>query len=365
VLSLLLFLLSTSCVHNPPDFSEAAWRRDVEGRQTAELYTPHFADGKFFNPWMPMEEGGFGRLLTWRLSQKQDYTEEERAYRPKVMTDLKERILAMPHGDFIAWVGHGTFLMRVGGAYWLTDPMFSERALLPKRKTPPAITAQEVGELGGPINVIISHNHYDHFDKKSVAGLPASSKVFVPLGLGASVRGLNKSDVTEMDWWQDVDVGGGVRVVCLPAQHWSRRISQGVNRTLWASFLVITPTVTIYYGGDSGYFIGYREIGKRYPGIDYALLPITAYHPRWFMHYAHVDVQESLDAFQDLGARYFVPTQWGAFHLGDEPVGYPALELDRVVRERRMDPGTIVMMDIGQIVPVTARSLPPPPQIHP
>ncbi len=355
VLGILILLVLSACVHKAPEFDEAAWRRDVESCQTALLYAPHLKDGRFFNPWMPMDMGNFSKLLRWRLSEKKDYTEEERAYRPKVIPGLKERILAMAEGDFISWAGHGTFLMRIGGEYWLTDPMFSKRALLPKRKTPPAIAAPEIGELKGQINVIISHNHYDHFDKRSVAGLPEGSRIFVPLGLGETVRALGKKNVTEMDWWQEVDLGGGVRVVCLPAQHWSRRISQGVNRTLWASFLLITPTVTIYYGADSGYFLGYREIGRRYPGIDYALLPITAYHPRWFMHYAHVDVQESLDAFRDLGARYFVPTQWGTFHLGDEPVGYAALELKRAVQERQIDPRAMVLMDIGQVVPILSR----------
>ena len=90
---------------------------------------------------------------------------------------------------------------------------------------------------------------------------------------------LGKQDVVEMDWWQAVSCGDRCQVVCLPAQHWSRRITQNTDTTLWASFLLVTPDRKIYYGGDSGYFIGYREIGRRYPGIDYALLPVTAYDP--------------------------------------------------------------------------------------
>jgi len=91
------------------------------------------------------------------------------------------------------------------------------------------------------------------------------------------------------------------------------------NTTLWASFLIITPSVKVYFAGDSGYFIGYREIGRRYPGIDYVLMPTTAYRPRWFMHYAHMNIDEAIDAFADLKAYRFIPTQWGTFHLGDEP----------------------------------------------
>jgi L-ascorbate metabolism protein UlaG (beta-lactamase superfamily) len=134
-----------------------------------------------------------------------------------------------------------------------------------------------------------------------------------------------------MDWWQEMDFGNGTQLVCLPMQHWSRRIGQGFNDTLWASFMLITPEVTIYLGGDSGYFIGYKEIAKRFPGIDYALLPTTAYHPRWFMHYNHMNVDEAIEAFHDLNARFMIPQQWGTFHLGDEPPGYPALELKRKI----------------------------------
>ena len=105
---------------------------------------------------------------------------------------------------------------------------------------------------------------------------------------------------------------------------------------------------TDLFAGDSGYFIGYKEIGRTYPGIDYALMPVTAYRPRWFMHYAHMDVRESLDAFRDLGARFFVPTQWGTFHLGEEPPGYAALDLKGEIRSQQLDPSKFLVLDIGE-----------------
>jgi N-acyl-phosphatidylethanolamine-hydrolysing phospholipase D len=351
----LLMLSIVSCIRGVPPFDEAMWRRDVEGQKVSELYAPHYKDGGYFNPWMPMQDAGFARLLRWRLSQRDNYTEEEEAHRPAVIPKLKERILSMQNGDFIAWVGHATFLMRLNGEYWLTDPIFSDRALLPKRLTPPALSLEEMRELPGKLNVVISHNHYDHFDKPSVQALPDSARFFVPLGLKHSVARLNKENVLEMDWWQTIECGNGIKLVCLPAQHWSRRISQGTNRTLWASFMIITPAVTIYVGGDSGYFIGYKEIGRLYPTIDYALLPTTAYHPRWFMHYAHLNVKEAIDAFQDLGARYMIPTQWGTFRLGNEPIGYSALELKRTIKEEGLDPSNFLTMDIGQILPITPK----------
>lgn len=247
--------------------------------------------------------------------------------------------------------------MRLNGEYWLTDPIFSDRALLPKRQTPPAINAADLKKLGsGKLNVVVSHNHYDHLDRKSIEALPGDARYYVPLGLKRFFTDLGKQDVVEMDWWQKNTHGRGVEVICLPMQHWSRRIGQAVNETLWASFLIVTPSVTVYFAGDSGYFIGYREIGRRYPGIDYVLMPTTAYRPRWFMHYAHVDIDEAIDAFDDLRARYFIPTQWGAFHLGDEPPAYPALELKRRIAERKLDASRFIIPDLGQIVPVVKKS---------
>jgi L-ascorbate metabolism protein UlaG (beta-lactamase superfamily) len=313
------------------------------------LYAPHSENGAYFNPWMPMVEKSFGRFLKWRFSKKGPYTDAEETYLPEIQTGLASRVAAMPADNFIAWVGHATFLIRINGVYWLTDPMLSDRALLPKRVTPPALTVDELSGLTAPINVLISHNHYDHLDKHTLRALPLHARVFVPLGLKPFVQNYFKGQVTELDWWEDIKLDKGTQLVSLPAQHWSRRIGQDFNTTLWASYLLITPQTSIYYGGDSGYFVGYREFGRRFPSIDYALIPLTAYHPRWFMHYAHMNAPESIQAFQDLGARYYIPTQWGTFRLGDNPPGYPLLDLKRAIEANGHDPSRFVLMDIGQI----------------
>jgi N-acyl-phosphatidylethanolamine-hydrolysing phospholipase D len=361
MLSVLWFLLSAcafltlgSCFHQPA-FDERAWRQTVTARDPDSVYGPHKEDDHYFNPWLPMEEHGFKELVRWRLSEKQAYDAEERTYLPKVIPNLKTRIEAMGDGDFIAWIGHATFLIRINGQYWLTDPIFSERALLPKRKTPPAISLADLRALAPEVNVLLSHDHYDHFDKKSIRGMPPHAKAYVPPGLGLALKGLGIRDVKELDWWQTLDCGDSITLVSLPAQHWSRRLGSSVNSSLWASYLLVTPSVTIYFAGDSGYFVGYREIGRRYPGIDYAIMPATAYHPRWFMHYAHMNIAETLDAFQDLGARTFIPMQWGTFALGDEPAGYPAMDLKRTIESRSLDPSRFKIMDIGEILPLSGK----------
>jgi len=340
-----------ACRPGTPVFSDAKWHNDVKTASPDLLYAPHYKDGRFFNPWMPMEQGGLARFLNWKLSARNAYTAEEKAAMPEVLPGLKSRIDELPKdADFIAWIGHTTFLIRVRGEFWLTDPMFSERALLPKRLTPPALSLSEMNMLEGRVNIVISHNHYDHLDKASLAALSDDVRVFAPLGLGATVISEGKSRVMEMDWWQSIDCGNGTTLICLPAQHWSRRISQGTNTTLWASFLLITPNATIYFGGDSGYFMGYREFGKKFPGIDYALIATGAYHPRWFMHYAHLDMTEAIQAFEDLGAEYFIPTHWGTFQLGDEPPGYPLVDLRRIIQNKGLDASKALVMNIGDLI---------------
>ncbi|MEN6617664.1 MAG: MBL fold metallo-hydrolase [Syntrophorhabdus sp.] len=337
-----------------PGFDESNWRRRIEEEKPADLYAPHVKDARFFNPWMPMPEKGILAFLKWKFSGRQEYTEEEKNYHPDRIPGAAERIQST-RGDFILWIGHATFLMRIGSSYWLTDPMLSDRAFIPRRLVSPAMTFRDMEIFREvPLNVIISHNHYDHLDAETIKSLPPNTHFFVPAGLKKFLTDLGQANVVEMDWWQTVHDGEN-SVHCLPAQHWSRRIGQPVNTNLWASFLIATPGTRIYYGGDTGYFIGFSEFGRKFPGIDYALIPTTAYRPRWFMHYAHMNVDEALDAFADLKARYFIPTQWGTFRLGDEPAGFPVVELKRKIRERNLDASRFLIMDIGQILPIDTK----------
>jgi L-ascorbate metabolism protein UlaG (beta-lactamase superfamily) len=343
-----LVFMALSCASVDEPFVESEWRTRVLKADPAMLRAPHFRDGKYFNPWLPMEERAFGSYLIMRwFGKKSAYTEEEKKHLPEILPETLKR-LREREGDFILWVGHATFLIRLNGEYWLTDPVFSNRVLVPERKTPPAIAVKDLAGLDGLLNVVISHDHYDHLDESSIEAMPANTRFYVPLGLGELVREFGGRDVVEMDWWEETETPGGTRLTSLPSQHWSRRVTQSRNSTLWASFMITTPAARIYFAGDGGYFIGYKEIGRTFPGIDYALMPVTAYRPRWFMHYAHMDVRESLDAFQDLGARFFVPTQWGTFHLGEEPSGYAALDLRREIRSQQLDPSKFLILDIGE-----------------
>ena len=348
ILALAPFL--TSCLFAPKTFDEVSWRNRVSRTDTAHLYAAHKENGVFYNPWMAEGKGRLTQFFKWRLTQKTDYTEQEERYLPELESNVLQRIEIIPEDqDFLVWIGHATFLLRLSGTYWLTDPMFSDRALLPLRVTPPALSMTELAELRRPLNVIISHNHYDHLDKDTLRALPDHARVIVPLGLKDYVSSFHDGEVIELDWWDQVK-HEDVSLTSLPAQHWSRRVGQGRNSTLWASYMLESSKVTVYFGGDSGYFIGYREFARRFEQIDYALLPITAYQPRWFMHYPHMNVEEAIEAFTDLEAHMFVPTQWGTFRLGDNPPGYPMLDLERKIYAKGLTPESYIRPHLGQII---------------
>jgi len=353
LLSLLLFIstISSCSSKDKKEFSETQWIQQVEETRSKDLYGLHYKDEKFFVPWIEIPDKNFLDVLGWKLFSKTNYTNQEKKFLPRMIPDTAKR-LQQTQGDFILWIVHNTFLIRIGDVHWLTDPVFSKRALLPARMTPPALTLKEFNNIVKDINIVISHNHYDHLDRPSMKSLSQHATVFVPKGLKNYVMEMNKTNVHEMDWWEEFEIGNGSKLICLPAQHWSLRINQGRNRSLWASYLLVTPSLTLYFGGDSGYFKGFREIGKKYPGIDYAFMATTAYHPRWFMHHQHMNIEEAVKGFEELGARTFIPTQWGTFHLGSEPAGFPGLDLTRHIEKNHLDPTRFKIMGIGEILPI-------------
>lgn len=308
------------------------------------LYAPHGAPGRFFNPWAPFRSR-FTDLLRWKLGGKNPYDKRAPLEIPVVANDgayLRDR--SAP--DSVTWIGHSSFAVQDGGEVFLTDPHFGARALLPRRKSPPGIP---LGSVPADAFAVLSHNHYDHLDAWSVRHLPATMPWFVPLGLGGFFRDRGRQ-VTELDWWQSARFGehGRWTLTCLPAQHWSNRVTVKRNATLWCSWLLDSGTRSYYFAGDSGYFGGFAEIGRRFPGIDVAFLPIGAYEPRWFMRAQHADPEEAYRAFLDLGARTMIPMHWGCFDLTDEPVDLAPKVLEQVLERSGADRGRVRTLAVGE-----------------
>jgi N-acyl-phosphatidylethanolamine-hydrolysing phospholipase D len=306
------------------------------------LYAPHGEPGHFFNPWGVFPPTGFSALLRWKTG-KNPYDKKRPLDIPVVANEgayLKDG--GQPPS--VTWVGHSTFAIQDDGDVVLTDPHWGARALLPKRRSPPGIP---LGSIPEGAFAVLSHNHYDHLDSWTVRQLPAAMPWFVPLGLAQWFRDRGRREVVELDWWQSARHGRWT-LTCLPAQHWSNRLRVPRNSTLWCSWLLDSGERRYYFAGDSGYYHGFAEIGRRFAPLDVAFLPIGAYEPRWFMRYQHADPAEGYQAFLDLGARTMIPMHWGCFDLTDEPVDLAPKVLARVLEEKGADRGRVRILAVGE-----------------
>lgn len=218
----------------------------------------------------------------------------------------------------ITWIGHASFLLRLGGLTVAVDPVLSARIPGARRLTRPGMAALP------PLDVLlISHNHYDHLDAPTVRRLPRRTRVVVPGGLGRWFRRRGFTAVTELDWWESVAIGG-LTVDLVPAHHWSRRGAFDTCASLWGGWMVTAAGgPRLYHAGDSGWGHFFAEIGCHYPGIDVAMLPVGAYDPRWFTRGVHTDPEEAVRAAAAVGAAAMIPMHWGTFALTREPVLEP------------------------------------------
>jgi L-ascorbate metabolism protein UlaG (beta-lactamase superfamily) len=251
--------------------------------------------------------------------------------------------------ESISYAGHASFIIKTDGETIFTDPFFSNAALVVRKKVRIKFDFSQVP--GRPV-VLLSHNHYDHLDKYSVKKLMQKNPVFiVPLGLKNYITKLGAKEVHELDWWENVTLGT-ITYTFLPAQHWSRRIGQKGGSSLWGGFL-IEGSKTIYFSGDSGYFIGFREFGSRY-NIDYALLGAGAYEPRWFMHYAHMNVEEFFRAADDTGAGTAIPFHFGVIKISEEPILYPLYEISGHIRRNPQYSERVRPLRVGEYLQMSA-----------
>ena len=286
------------------------------------LDAPHHDGRRFFCPWDRRRRTPLD-LLRWRLSRRL-YDKRGPLEIPLALSD-GTHLAGTASRPELTWVGHSTFAIHDGDDVVLTDPHFGPRALAVRRRSPPGLPLAAVPPHAF---AVLSHNHYDHLDAWSVERLPRSLAWFVPLGLGAWLRRRSFAEVVELDWWQSARRGRWT-LTCLPAQHWSRRFGQPEGTTLWCSWLLDSGEHRYFFGGDSGWFDGYAELGRRLSPLDVALLPIGAWEPVWFMGQAHLSPAEAWRAFRALGARHLLPMHWGAFDLADDPVDLAP----RVLRE--------------------------------
>jgi L-ascorbate metabolism protein UlaG (beta-lactamase superfamily) len=299
----------------------------------------HQHDGERFRNVKPRPVEPFGKTLgiIWDM-----LLHKPRDTRPGVdstgipVTPVTPAVLAAAPDLSLFRLGHSTLLFKLRGAFWLTDPVFAERAspfkrLGPKRFHAPPIALADLPPLRA---VILSHDHYDHLDRETVCALADKTGVFLtPLGVGDRLIewGVDPAKVQQFDWWQGTVVDG-VAFTATPAQHFSGRSLMDGNSTLWASWVIVDGEKRFFFSGDTGYFDGFKAIGERLGPFDVTMMETGAYDKRW--PYVHMQPEETVQAHLDLRGRCMVPIHNGTFDLAMHRWQEPFERVSAIARER-------------------------------
>ncbi len=237
----------------------------------------------------------------------------------------------------VTFIGHSTFLIQTPDGNILTDPIYSQRAgplnlVGPRRVRQPAVLFEDLPPIAV---VLLSHNHYDHCDLRTLEKLARrfDPLVVTPLGNAPLVRSAGIKRVEELDWWQPAQ-HAGLPVTVTPARHFSARTPFDRNRALWGGFVLKAGGRQIYVAGDTAYAGFFTDLPKRLGSVDLALLPIGAYAPRWFMQAVHMNPAEAVQAHLDLGAPMSIGMHFGTFQLTTEGIDDPLRALEAACRAR-------------------------------
>jgi N-acyl-phosphatidylethanolamine-hydrolysing phospholipase D len=315
----------------------------------------HLPDGTFRNP-----EGSPKRdsNVKWsykifnaeRKKIKIDFPKDHIVPRDKVIKDLHQN----KDSDYIVWIGHATFLIKLGDTTIITDPVFSKNTgpltFGPKRYVDPAIKLDEVPKTD---LLLLTHNHYDHLDASAIRNFPhKNTKVLLPLKLSKYFKRFK--DVNELDWYDEIQVNKDIKVTLLPAVHWSKRSLWDTNKTLWGNFLIEYKGKKILFASDTGYGNIYKELGNKYGPIDVSFINIGAYNfypmmPVKDKSIYHTNPEEALQIGKDLNSKKVVGMHWGTVVLSLEPIMEPPKRFKDSAKSFGYSKDDAIIFKIGEL----------------
>ena len=316
----------------------------------------HLPDGTFRNPeGSPQRDPSFNWSFKIFNKEKRklniDIPADHVINKKEVLENLKKN----KNNDYVAWIGHATFLIKLGNTTIITDPVFEKNMgpliFGPKRYVDPAINLSEIPEVN---LFLLTHNHYDHLSTRTIQRFPyKKSKVLAPLKLGKYFTRNGFSDVNEMDWYDEIKVND-LKITFLPAVHWSKRSLWDTNKTLWGSFLIEYKNKKIFFACDTGYGNIYKELGKKYGPIDLTFINIGAYNfypmsPRKDKSIYHTNPEEALNIGQDLKSKKVLGMHWGTVVLSLEPIMEPPIRFKDNAGKYGFTKDNTILFKIGQV----------------
>jgi L-ascorbate metabolism protein UlaG (beta-lactamase superfamily) len=313
--------------------------------------SPHF-DGRLFRNPQGRPPATFRDLVRWQTGGGWS---KWPARWPSPFDQAKPQRRVEGSRLVVTMVGHSTLLIQTAGLNILTDPIWSQRASPfgftgPRRVNPPGIAFEDLPDID---LVLVSHNHYDHLDLKTLARLVQQHgpRIVTPLGNDTLIRrAIPLARPVGHDWDEAVAVGNEVTVHLEPVHHWSARGTRDRRMALWSGFTIETPGGGIFFAGDTSFDEGrpYRRVAERRAPIRLAILPIGAYAPRWFMSPQHQDPDEAVQGMILAGARFAIGCHWGTFRLTNEPIDEPPRKLGEALERHGVDSGRFLAMRPGQ-----------------
>jgi L-ascorbate metabolism protein UlaG (beta-lactamase superfamily) len=262
-------------------------------------------------------------------------------------------------GAIVTFIGHATFLIQTSAGNILTDPMYSLHAgplnrFGPRRVREPAVRFDDLPAIS---IVLLSHNHYDHCDRRTLRRLAERFDpiVVTPLGNSALVKSAGIGRVEELDWWQEATTPA-LPITLTPAHHFSARTPLERNQALWGGFMIVVGGSRIFFAGDTAYAAFFGDIRQRLGPIDLAMLPIGAYEPRWFMKDIHMNPDEAVQAHLDLGAVRSIGMHFGTFQLTAEGIDAPVIALRESLRAREVSADRFRAPEFGESTVIPNRT---------